>query len=376
MESADRRDAILAELERILLSSSFRGTKRSQDFLRYVVTTALDGRTEDLKERCIGTDVFGRAADYDTGDDSIVRVKASEVRKRLAQYYREPSAEGPVQIDLPPGSYAPEFRFREEPAAVEPAISRRWPWLAAAAALAAAAGGFALRNRPAPAIDAFWRPVISNRQPVLLCVAHPAVYRLAERSRPPFEAGTPPPDTVPGIDLTRDTEHYVGFGDALALAHLSAFFARTGKPTQLRLGNDVTFADFRSSPAVLIGAFTNQWTIEITNDQRFSFERVAAGMVIRDRLTSHTWTTPPHGDYAVVTRILNSKSGGIAITAAGLSHYGTQMAGEFLVSPGAIEEALRTAPPDWEWRNLQLVLYAEVIGRTPGPPRAVASYYW
>src|SRR6266545_2814208 len=91
----ERRQAVLAELERILASPSFRGTKRSQDFLTYVVNHALDGRTECLKERSIGADVFGRRADYDTGDDSIVRVKASEVRKRLAQYYQLAGADSP-----------------------------------------------------------------------------------------------------------------------------------------------------------------------------------------------------------------------------------------------------------------------------------------
>src|SRR5689334_20286648 len=87
--SAERREEVLAELERILASPAFRGSKRSQEFLRYIVANALDGRTDLLKERSLGVGIFGRPADYDTGDDAIVRVKASEVRKRLAQYNLE-----------------------------------------------------------------------------------------------------------------------------------------------------------------------------------------------------------------------------------------------------------------------------------------------
>src|SRR5206468_242202 len=55
-----------------------------------------------------------RPADYDTGQDSIVRVKASEVRRRLAQYY-DLSSDESMRIELPSGSYAP--RFHGEPAA-------------------------------------------------------------------------------------------------------------------------------------------------------------------------------------------------------------------------------------------------------------------
>ena len=54
----------------------------------------LDGRPEDLKERTIGIEVFGRAADYDTNLDHVVRSVAGEVRRRLAQYYMESGREG------------------------------------------------------------------------------------------------------------------------------------------------------------------------------------------------------------------------------------------------------------------------------------------
>jgi hypothetical protein len=373
-----QREAVLAELERILAGPAFRGAKRSRDFLRYIVGNALDGRAECLKERSIGADVFGRAADYDTGDDSIVRVKASEVRKRLAQHYREPGMEGEVQVELPPGSYAPEFRFREKPADQEATVPRRRIrlWLLAGGALmicGITSGLF--MARATPAIDVFWSPVFRSGRPVLLCVAHPVVYRLSGTSRAAFDDGQAPP-SVPGSEIVRDADHYVGFGDALALAHLTSFFSSKRKPAQLRIGNDVTFADLRSHPAVLIGAFTNQWTMELTSELRFSFERIQTGVVIRDRLTSRTWSHTANRDYAVVARIFHSKSGEMAITAAGLSHFGTQMAGEFVLSEAGWEQAMQQAPADWRTRNLQLVLEADVIGRTPGPPRVVASYFW
>src|ERR1700719_230080 len=108
---SDQRLAVEAELGRILQSPGFRTSKRSQEFLRYIVTTALDGRSDDLKERVIGHVVFHRLPDYDTGEHSIVRVKANELRKRLAQFYSEASEPSVVQIQLPRGSYTREFRW-------------------------------------------------------------------------------------------------------------------------------------------------------------------------------------------------------------------------------------------------------------------------
>src|ERR1700757_813651 len=106
-----RRLQVEAELERILQSPGFRTSKRSQEFLRYIVSTSLDGRFDELRERVIGFQVFQRLPDYDTGEHSIVRVKANELRKRLAQFYSEQEEQPVVQIHLPKGSYTPEYRW-------------------------------------------------------------------------------------------------------------------------------------------------------------------------------------------------------------------------------------------------------------------------
>src|SRR3954471_20506521 len=80
-------EQIREELNRVLASHEFRTSKRSQEFLRYVVDHTLKGQADTLKERNIGVDVFGRPVDYDPSEDATVRVKAGEVRKRLGLYY-------------------------------------------------------------------------------------------------------------------------------------------------------------------------------------------------------------------------------------------------------------------------------------------------
>src|SRR5581483_5928772 len=67
----------------------------------------------------IGIEVFGRSSSYDPSEDATVRVKAGEVRKRLGLYYAGEGLLNPLRIDLPAGTYVPEFRRAD--AAVHPA---------------------------------------------------------------------------------------------------------------------------------------------------------------------------------------------------------------------------------------------------------------
>src|SRR5580700_5392233 len=106
-------EAVREELSRVLACHEFRSSKRSQDFLRYVVEHTLAGQADMLKERTIGIEVFGRSTSYEPSDDATVRVKAGDVRKRLGLYYAEQGAHNPVRIELPPGTYVPEFRWAE-----------------------------------------------------------------------------------------------------------------------------------------------------------------------------------------------------------------------------------------------------------------------
>jgi Tol biopolymer transport system component len=109
--SAEQADTVRRALELVISSDAFAGSKRCQDFLRLVVEHALAGELDALSERTIGVEMFGRPADYDISNDAIVSVRATEVRKRLAQYYREAATTPVVRIELPTGSYTPEFHW-------------------------------------------------------------------------------------------------------------------------------------------------------------------------------------------------------------------------------------------------------------------------
>jgi len=110
--SAAQTESIRNELDRILRSDAFAGSKRCQEFLRLVVEHALAGEADELRERMIGVEMFGRHVDYDTSNDAVVRVRATEVRKRLNQYYAELDATAALRIELPAGSYVPRFSWQ------------------------------------------------------------------------------------------------------------------------------------------------------------------------------------------------------------------------------------------------------------------------
>jgi len=96
-------------VKEIIEGAAFKGSHRSSQFLQYIVDQAIAGHFESLKERVIGVELFGRSPSYDSGEDAIVRVTASDVRKRLLQHYGRYGATSGFRIGLPLGSYIPEI---------------------------------------------------------------------------------------------------------------------------------------------------------------------------------------------------------------------------------------------------------------------------
>lgn len=141
-----REQAVRAELSRLLESVVFRNSKRCSEFLGYIVEHTIRGPGDTLKERSIGVELFQLPPDFDTGQHTIVRVTANEVRKKLAQHYlAENGSNHPVRIDLPPGSYSAEFRWEtpitETHVPPRPSWPARW-MIACAAAILVILGAF------------------------------------------------------------------------------------------------------------------------------------------------------------------------------------------------------------------------------------------
>lgn len=109
VESKQDIAALRQHVKEIVDGPAFKGSARSGQFLQYVVDQSIAGHFDSLKERLIGVELFGRSPSYDTGEDAIVRVTASDVRKRLLQHYGRNGASSEFRVSLPLGSYIPEI---------------------------------------------------------------------------------------------------------------------------------------------------------------------------------------------------------------------------------------------------------------------------
>lgn len=113
--SVEERRALL---DRMAASAQFRRSARLRDFLLYVGTQSLKEGCHEIHEQEIGTRVFGRSPSYDTSQDNIVRVNATELRKRIEQYFSTDGADETLILEIPRGAYRPLFHRRSAP--IEP----------------------------------------------------------------------------------------------------------------------------------------------------------------------------------------------------------------------------------------------------------------
>ena len=103
------------ELDTILASGILNRAPNLAQLLTYVCAKYFEGAGEQIKEYNIAVEALGRPADFDQKRDSIVRVEAHRLRKRLREYYEADGADHSIRIDIPPGQYAPRFLAAEAP---------------------------------------------------------------------------------------------------------------------------------------------------------------------------------------------------------------------------------------------------------------------
>jgi hypothetical protein len=416
----ERAEAVLRELDKILSSRFFRSAGRSRQFLQYVVQNKLEGHSELLKERIIGTEVFERPSDYSTGDDPVVRVQAGEVRRRLERYYQSTAAGAPVVIELPVGSYAPTFQWSSgeapsavaslvtlaaEPLQLRPGKRLARPWtittIAVVLVFAAVTGIVHLQRtlHEKSIMEQFWSPVFATRQPVLICLAKSVVYLPSQKLYERYARAHPgtfqteverynqalpldPAEKITWGDLTHFKDFGVALGDAYAAVSLSNLLGKIGKADQVRIGANYSFEDLRNSPAIVVGAFNNRWTMHLTDNLHFALVEKNGDEAIQEQIAGgRVWSAIENSpgqatDYAIVARLIDSKTGQFTVAVAGIWGAGTQAAAEFISDPANLEEGLRDAPPDWRTKNLELVLQTTVTDSVAGPPHVVAAYYW
>ena len=416
-------EMIRAQLDLMVRDEVFRSSKRSVAFLRYVVEQTLNGSADQIKERTIGVEVFGRKPSYDTNLDHIVRTAATELRKRLAIYYGGEKHRFELRMGLIPGSYIPRFTLPAQTteAVAEPGViadlaitqlptqpthielgpdpllengvatnvpvrrraSRRWIYVLSAVVLVAGCLlGYRWLHR-ATAQQLFWKPVLETPGTVLVAVGD------VPNGPPTLPAADGEGDFSTPVPRPASSET-VPFPDTVTIAWVVGELEANGKKVLIRRENSSSFSDLREGAVVLIGAFNNEWSLRLTHRLRYSLALDADKhlIYIRDAKnpSSRGWSwgtnqprtrvggahSPALQDYALISRIRNSETGHVVVVIGGLYTYGTQAAGEFLTDAQLMQAIAKTTQLDTPHQNLQIVLGTTVTDDTPGPPRVLA----
>src|SRR5581483_2938930 len=314
-----------------------------------------------------------------------------EIRKRIAQYYHEAGHEDELRIDLPSGSYVPEFHLSLQTAITRverPAhrAANRWILVTALAILAvSSAVAFSLQPwKHASAVDVFWQPITSAETPVLVCVGPPD--RRSVGAAPMEESDPARPEKAPSVlDLLRSDS--IPLADSVTLARVSRLLGAHGRPVRVQSMSATTRADLQSTPAVLIGAFNNDWTMRVTRQLRFGFEadwKNNRFQIVDRRHPGDTeWRTDmsqPYPklteDYAIVARFNNPIGERMVVVAAGLGQFGTLAAGEFLTDSRYMDKFVSSLPAGWQQKNVEALIAVRVIDGNCGPPRVINFYTW
>jgi hypothetical protein len=401
-----RAEEVREQLDRLLANPFFSHSKRFPTFLRFVVDQTLAGEQENIKERTLGIEIFGRDAEYDTAADPIVRVTAAEIRKRVAQYYQDPTHDQELRIAIPSGSYIPQFLWprgandpivkemtvsaAQDSAPVEPfrplhpVLRRRHSplvlvltWIVVAVLSAGAVLLWQTTHRSS--LDYFWRPVLHTDEPVLLCIADQLQYSsivLRDATQPAHQVTLSDKLTAIVID------------DVYATIKVAGVLQSSGKQYSLKGEGATNLADLRNGPTVFIGALDNAWTLRLTNKLRYHFANDAEMTkmsIVDSKAPSQTqWVldrsvqlaTNNYRDYAIIARFTDGDTGKLAVVVAGIGRGGTIAAGEFLTDPGELAQLQRAAQAAGNKKNLEVVLSTQIIDGEPGTPKMEAAYFW
>ena len=435
---ADFQAAVRAELEGMLVTPIFVQSGRCKRFLNYIVEQTLSGHASQLKERTIGINVFERANDYDTGDDSIVRVTANEVRKRIGQFYQEAPQAHVIQIELPRGSYVPEFRIQpsrqvgikppqqvERPAVSADAVDPN-PVLPADAmelqpnaatrtipstdqepfATVSKPGHQALRRRMlypillvliAATFAAFWiwkgteaktspdpwAAFLHGKLPVLVCIDTHNLQPLALDQ-------SPDRDRFVNLVLRRQV---ISLEDAAILSFMASELGRKGIAFRVVGAELTSLEDLRRQPVILIGAIDNKWTIRLTQNLRYRIEvanppgsgsakEPIASIVDSQNPGTNPWVidlsvpfTEWKSDYAILARMDDPTTGVPVLIEAGLGNEGTVAASELLNS-GTIDKVLAGEKSCEGKANFEAVVGTEIIDMKSGPAHVLRLNCW
>jgi hypothetical protein len=282
---------------RVAASRHLRRSHRLKELLLFLMERALRQSGVPIHEQEIGAAVFGRPLSYDTSSDTIVRVHTFQLRKRLRDYFEDEGAAEPILIDIPRGSYSPEFLPREASlpsVGRTPVIPRHWRFFTkvVVAGLAILVGGILLGwqlrsfrdSSPKGVADTFWRQMFSNGRRTDLVVADASltlfedmlgrtisVQEYQRRQWAEMESVISDPARR-DLASTAILHSYAAFTAAVTALNLGVTAARNGTPIDIVFARDFSARHLENTNVILEGnPRANPWMQFFEADLNFQY---------------------------------------------------------------------------------------------------------
>ncbi len=415
MDPAAGTAEVRAHMQRILASPQFVNARQLQLFLDHLVNTVLDGHGDELKEYSLGRDVFRRGESYDPRTDAIVRVQASILRKRLATYYAEGGREEPFRIDLPKGSYVPQFvpasggapgapvaeAVPEQPAN---AITRRG-WLRLSAAFAAGAGavgGAWLLSHIFPSRTAdpggedfsfaaseasprIWGHLLNGEQPIQLAFGCPQFFRGGGLYLRDVEVNDTQEngDSSRIQDLTRQLGKYLapapntytGVGEILGIYRMTRFVTHQGVGTELDNIQLLSPESIRNKNLILVSSYRFRTLLDIMSLPKAFESRTLGGGGFRP-LNRHEDDPEFYGpvnsggvsrSYGLVSYWTKPETGGRVLLMSGIESWATLGAVIYITSEEHLRDLERRLAGTFTGDSKGIQILVEIEGHEERP---------
>jgi len=414
------KETVRDHVDAIVQDRELRGSRRCQHLLSFIVSEALSGNFQNLRERVIGEKVFGRSSSYDTGADAVVRVSANELRKRLAQCYLKSGDVVKVQISIPSGSYIPEFRFKADSEGPRPATelpqhavevpATKTSWHSAAivglsialllAVTAAAGMSWKLRHvgtESPPAKFLPWTAVLDGTSPAFIVMGDTGAAATQDLlhlslSLDDYIRHNYIPAAAHADARTTDLAHYLtskrltSVADAEIAVRVNQINPFPLHRPILRFAREMQVDDFKNSNAIVIDSKrTNPWVELFQSRLNFHlvFDENLRRHVVENQSPKNgeknlyvpAGTTGTAGEaYAVLALLPNLSSSGYVLIIEGTNMEGTEAAGEFAADSARISKALQGIglASESQPRAFELFLRVDATGGTSSHAEVIA----
>jgi hypothetical protein len=429
-ESTDLPDSgdYWALLERVVASTQLKRAARLREFLLFVGQRHLKDGCDQIHEQEIGTNIFGRPNGYDTSVDNIVRVNATELRKRIESYFEAEGAGEPLLLEIPRGSYKPTFRWRSiepqgQPGAASPAVppvseeaedlldakpafQRFLPILTGAllVLLTLLCGFLWMQNRAlrdslyawknTPSTRSFWSGILEAQPNTDVVLADTSFALIEDITKKPISLNDYLSrkyiSKLEGPELSQDrrddlhliaARNFGSLGDFRAAQRIAALDPMAQK-IHLHYARDYTPALIKQNNVILIGSRkSNPWVDLFTGSMNFTVQYDPNRFVsfIQNRAPAageqQIYSTPPPPEsssgYSVIAYLPNPGQNGKALIIEGTGSEATEGAGDFLTSEDQLARFRKLLHVD-KLPYFEVLLKTNILNGTPLDAEVVA----